>query len=259
MPLSPENPISGLNRIALEVWERSPDWIITVDRIYHLQYCNPALAQAAGLTQNQLRGRHLSDLLGETEYLTQHQPNLEQCLSGSPMTYESRIFLPVAGSKVMEFRLTPFLGQNLMLEGVVLMARDETKKEQILQGMREKEHWFQHVANHPLLMMYGSDAAGTRNFFNQQWLDFTGCTFDEECQETWLHRVHPNDLLASAHAYQAGIATGQPFTMEYRLKRADGEFRLLQEQGGTLWSPAGGRDGYLGCAIDITDRRLVLL
>ena len=47
----------------------------------------------------------------------------------------------------------------------------------------------------------------------------------------------------------------RPFEMEYRLRRRDGEYRWLLDRGAPRYTPDGRFAGYIGSAVDITERR----
>ena len=104
-----------------------------------------------------------------------------------------------------------------------------------------------------LLWMAGTDMGYT--YFNQQWLEFTGRTMEQELSYGWVDNVHPDDSGACLDLYTTAFVARQPFEMEYRLRRADGVYRWVLDRGVPLVTLEGHFSGYIGSAIDITTRK----
>jgi PAS domain S-box-containing protein len=105
-----------------------------------------------------------------------------------------------------------------------------------------------------LIWMTGPDQAGV--YFNKPWLAFTGRSLEQALGNGWLQGVHPDDSERFLEIYSSSVDKRQPFRTEHRLRRADGEYRWVENCG----VPQLGRDGtFYGCiggGIDITDRKL---
>jgi PAS domain-containing protein len=49
-------------------------------------------------------------------------------------------------------------------------------------------------------------------FFNQQWLEDTGPTFDELVAGGWVKTIHPDDLQPMVNSWKHSVATGDILT-----------------------------------------------
>ncbi len=122
-------------------------------------------------------------------------------------------------------------------------------------ALRESEDRFRNMADKApvLIWMSGKDKLCT--YFNQLWLDFTGRTIEQELGNGWAEGVHPEDFERCLTTYTTSFDRREPFNMEYRLRRKDGEFRWVYDTGIPRISPAGDFLGYIGSCIDITERK----
>jgi PAS domain S-box-containing protein len=94
------------------------------------------------------------------------------------------------------------------------------------------------------------------NFFNKGWLDFRGRTLEQEAGNGWVEGVHPGDAERCRNAYITAFDACREYSVEYRLMRNDGEYRWILQSGVPRLAPDGEFVGYIGCAIDIGERKL---
>ena len=92
-------------------------------------------------------------------------------------------------------------------------------------------------------------------YLNRPWLDFTGRALDDELGFGWHAGIHPEDRERCLGARERAFAGWEPFEVEYRLRRRDGEHRWLLDKGVPLVHDER-LSGYIGSCVDITDRRL---
>jgi PAS domain S-box-containing protein len=94
----------------------------------------------------------------------------------------------------------------------------------------------------------------TCGFVNKVWLEFTGRTLSQECGYGWTEGIHPEDR-DHVRTCLVSISQRQPFEVEYRLRRRDGEYRWVLSRGIPRYSSSREFLGYIGSAIDVNDRR----
>ncbi|HEY1342594.1 MAG TPA: LuxR C-terminal-related transcriptional regulator [Bryobacteraceae bacterium] len=104
-----------------------------------------------------------------------------------------------------------------------------------------------------MIWMAGTDAQCT--FFNRAWLDFRGRGMDAELGNGWADGLHPDDRDMCVETYLKAFTARQPFKMQYRLQRGSGEYTWVEDVGQPRFEPEGEFAGYIGSALDISDRR----
>jgi PAS domain S-box-containing protein len=141
--------------------------------------------------------------------------------------------------------------------GVVLVFRDITQRRRVEQALREKEERFRTMADTAPVMLWLSGTDGLCTFFNQPWLDFTGRTMEQEVGYGWADNVHPNDLSRCLDTYTSSVKARKSFSVEYRLKRSDGEYRWVLDSGVPRYTKEGEFIGFAGSRFDIVERKKI--
>jgi PAS domain S-box-containing protein len=145
---------------------------------------------------------------------------------------------------------TALLAQAVLI-GALLVNR--AKRRRAEQSLRESEARFRVLANSAPVMIRMADATMLCTDFNNPWLNFTGRTLELEAGNGWVEGVHRHDVEQCVDAYKLAAERREPFRIEYRLRRCDGEYRWLLES----WQPRvitdGAFAGFIGSAIDVTD------
>jgi len=132
---------------------------------------------------------------------------------------------------------------------------DVTAQKQAQEALRESEARFRTLADTAPVMIWMSGKDKLCTFFNRGWLDFTGRPLEKELGNGWAEGVHCEDLDGCLEVYVNSFEARHPFSMEYRLRRKDGEYRWVVDSGAPRFAPDGTFLGYIGSCIDITERR----
>lgn len=113
---------------------------------------------------------------------------------------------------------------------------------------------FQELADHAPVMVWRAGTDKLCNWFNHLWLDFTGRTMEQEQGYGWAEGVHPDDLDACVATYTTAFDAREKFSMTYRLRRHDGAYRWLLDNGAPYFK-GGTFAGYFGTCVDVTEQR----
>jgi len=97
---------------------------------------------------------------------------------------------------------------------------------------------------------------GAVEFVNRWGLEYTGLRFEDTQGSGWKIAVHPDDQAAFASARRKALATGEPFEIEARFRRADGVYRWFLTRVAPLRDEGGGIVRWYGVSADIEDRKV---
>jgi len=123
----------------------------------------------------------------------------------------------------------------------------------------ELKRYLQGFDNFPALV-WGSSSNGKLVYFNPAWIKFTGRSLQEELQDGWQRGViHPEDLQDALSAYLVAVERKESFHLEYRMLRADGEFRWMADHGNPYFNEQGDLIGYIGFCYDVTEKKIAEL
>jgi PAS domain S-box-containing protein len=121
------------------------------------------------------------------------------------------------------------------------------------ESLRESEQLFRNMADSAPVLIWISDPSGLATFFNRFWLDFTGRAAEREVGSGWTQDIHPDDREPYIVAYSAAFKHRKRFGTEFRLRRADGEYRWILSSVVPRIAPSGGFAGYVASCVDITE------
>ena len=153
---------------------------------------------------------------------------------------------------VLEVGVPRYVGGEFA--GFVGTATDIHERRSMEDVLRESEARFRELADSAPVMIWTTDEHGRVTFVNRGWLEFTGTTLQDELGDTWALGVHPDDVPGLLTSWAAALVKAEPWEREYRLRRRDGEYRWVLDQGVPRFE-AGSLIGYAGTATEIHERK----
>jgi PAS domain S-box-containing protein len=194
----------------------------------------------------------LTKPLDESELMVQVRAMLRIKASEDHKLHEKEQLTQLVAERTRELETSQVAMLNLLED---LKAENESRKK-IETALRESETHYRTLANSGQALIWTSGIDKKCDYFNQPWLDFTGRALDQELGDGWTEGVHPDDLQQCLHIYDTAFNRQEKFSMEYRIRHADGNYRWIQENGSPRYNSDGEFIGYIGHCLDITEHKL---
>ncbi|HEY4556232.1 MAG TPA: GAF domain-containing sensor histidine kinase, partial [Lysobacter sp.] len=122
-------------------------------------------------------------------------------------------------------------------------------------ALRESEARFRQMADTAPMMIFVTDPDGGWHYVSRRWYEFTGRVAEVELGTGWLDVVHEDDRPGLQSVLHVAVMRHEPFRFEFRSRRWDGVYRWMLATGRPRHGADGGFLGFIGAAIDITERR----
>jgi PAS domain S-box-containing protein len=235
--------------------------LYTLDLEGVFTYVNPSAAAMFGWTSAELLGRRMHDVAhyrhpDGSPYPASECMALQEMVRGVELREREDVFIRKDGSFFpVIFSATP-LRRDGETVGVVVGFRDDTLRRETARALIESEQRFRLVANAAQVMIWMTGVDKLCNYVNQGWLDFTGQPIETQLGHGWAESLHPQDVTGCLETSERAFNRREAFRMEYRLRRKDGVYRWVLDQGVPRFAEDGAFAGYIGSCIDVTELKL---
>nr|WP_204951236.1 response regulator [Methylopila capsulata] len=133
-------------------------------------------------------------------------------------------------------------------------AADGSVETELRRKLAESEARFAALAEAMPHMVWSTDAEGVADYYNSCWHDYTGMPVHRDGRNVWTDYVHPDDVEPAEDAWRRSLASGEPYSTEYRLRRAgDGAWRWFLARARAVRDAEGEIVRWFGASTDIDD------
>ena len=178
---------------------------------------------------------------------------------GAPTSIEHRFLMPDKRIKFVEEHwqvLSDTQGVPIRATGT---CQDISERKRMESALQESEAEFRLLAEAMPQIVWITRADGWNIYFNQQWMDYTGLTLEESVGHGWNKPFHPDDRQQAWEAWQRATKKAGTYSIESRLRRADGAYRWWLVRGAPVRGAAGEILKWFGTCTDIHDLKMAEL
>jgi two-component system, chemotaxis family, CheB/CheR fusion protein len=160
------------------------------------------------------------------------------------------------GEKVMVMNARRVVQNANKQERILLAIEDITEHKQAEKLIEERENWLRNMANNVPVMIWVANAERNFTFLNNTWIEFTGRSLTQETGIGWMEGVYKDDLERLISVYNTSFNQKQPYEIEYRMRRHDGEYRWVLNRAVPSFTD-GKFTGFTGSVTEVHDKRLL--
>jgi|GEM_PF-1553830 len=233
--------------------EQTHDAILTWDLSGSITYWNHGAQALYGYAPEDALGQNAHDLLQSRPEGTGGVARLLQRLQ-SRGEWTGRVEHRTRDGRRISVESRLVLRRDAGGNGVVLETnREVTRQLAAERALRESEQRFRSLVMATAQIVWTTSPAGAFDGPQQDWSAFTGQTESELLGTGWLNAVHPDDRVKTTRAWQRALTRRGVYEVEHRLRRFDGEYRVMQVRAVPVLEDDGRVREWVGTHMDVTE------
>ena len=197
---------------------------------------------------SELVGKHCWEIVHGTDQPIPECPILRAKHGLHRETMELKI-----GESWFGITVDPILDATGQYAGAVHIVSDITDRKRAAAALQASEQEFHSLAEAMPQIVWITRPDGWNIYFNHQWVDYTGLTLEESYGHGWNTPFHPDDQQRAWDAWQNATQNDASYSVECRLRRADGDYRWWLIRGVPLRDASGKILKWFGTCTDIED------
>ena len=234
------------------LFESSPDCVKVLSQEGRLLLMNSGGLCAMDIDDFEtVRGKTWSELW-PSEYRKTIEASLESARSGLPTKFRGYCPTTRGQPRWWDVTVTPV---NDASGRTLVVSRDITDQRQAEEALRVSELRFRTLTTNIPQLVWSCQPDGTCDYLSDQWLTYTGTTLEQNLGYGWLALIHPDDVPVVDRGWKESVASGSPFTTEYRLRAADGTYHWQLARATPLRNKEGQIDVWFGTTTDISAQK----
>ncbi|HWA35143.1 MAG TPA: CheR family methyltransferase [Cyclobacteriaceae bacterium] len=252
------NQLSESYEYAESVFSIICEAVVVLDKDFRVRNANKAFYNIFKVKEQQTEGLLLFELgnrqwdIHKLRQLLEDVVQNKSSFSGFEVDHD----FPGVGHRVMRVNAQGIV-RDANQEHLILVAiEDITEHRKAAKLVAEREAWFRTMANQAPVMIWVSGDDGSKTFFNETWINFTGAKISDEKAWDWKEQIHREDLAGYLKTFKNALARRELFRIEYRLKRADGSFRWVLEIARPTQTEDGKFNGFIGSCTEIHEKKV---
>ena len=219
---------------------------------------NQRVADAAGKSIAQIEGRPFLEIYPH-DAARFFADDLKVIESGMPRLGIVETLTDADGKqRWVQTDKVPHFDESHKVAGIVVMAQDITARVEAALALQASLAEFRSLAESMPQIVWITRPDGWNLYFNQQWMDYTGLSFEDGMGEGWIKPFHPDDRQRAADAWHEATTSTGVYNIECRFRRADGVYRWWLIRGVPIRDSAGTILKWFGTCTDIHEIKMAV-
>ena len=234
---------------------------VVLDTNLRVKSANRSFYQNFHVTPEETQGRFIYDLGNGQWNIPRLRTLLDEVLSthDSVHDFDMEHDFPAIGKKMMLLNAQRFESEDGQSDLILLAIEDITDRKQTEAALRQSEQRHRFILDSIPQKLVTTKPDGSVDYFNPQWTEYTGLTFEQIKDFGWKQFIHPDDVDEHVRGWLDATKTGEVYEHESRFRRADGEYRWHISRGVPMRNEAGQIVMWVGANTDIHDIKLIEL
>ncbi len=191
------------------------------------------------------------------QLLQQHREHLEEIVQQRTAELEaSRNQLIEAREAALNLMKDAIVARDNSEAGRIALELEVAERKKMMDALITSEREFHLLAEAMPQIVWITRPDGWNIYFNQQWVDYTGLTLEEGYGHGWNKPFHPDDRQRAWDAWQNAVNNHGVYSLECRLRRADGAYRWWLVRGEPAFDENGKIYKWFGTCTDIEDLKI---
>jgi len=234
--------------------------VLILDRDFRVRSANKAFYRIFKTNEEETEGMLIYELGNRQWDILELRQLLEELIWKRTIItgYEVQHDFPAIGRKVMLLHGRAIVQKLLQKELIIVAIEDITEHRKAQRMAEERELWFRNMADNAPCMIWTTGPDKVRSFFNKTWYEFIGKDGASTDREFWVNSIHRDDRNNYLDQFNKGFASKSVISVEYRMKRADGEYRWVLDIAKPYYADDQKFLGYIGTSTELHDKRLLM-
>ncbi len=234
---------------------------VVLDKNLRVKTANGGFYKSFHVEKEETEGCFIYDLGNGQWNIPRLRTLLEEVLSNQHpvLDFEMEHDFPAIGKKIMLLNARSFESVDNHPTLILLAIEDITERKQAEVELRQSEKLPKFILDSIPQKLVTTKPDGSVDYFNPQWMEYTGLSFEQVRDWGWKQFIHPDDVDEQVRGWLHATKTGEVYEHESRFRRADGDYRWHVTRCVPMRNETGQIVMWVGANTDIHDIKLIEL
>ena len=237
------------------ILETEPECIKQLSSDGKLLYMNPAgLAMIEADNLEMIQGQSILDIIMPDHQIAFNKLS-NQIFKGKSGQLEFEIKGLKGTKRWLDTHAVPLKNDKGDIISLLGVTRDISDRKKVEEKLVKSEQLFRRLTSNAPVAIFQTDIEGSCNYVNEEWMKYSGMSFEAAMGFGWTNAIHPDDKERVRNEVEQAIAAGTQSVIEYRFQNLKKQTTWLSTKTVELYDAQNKLYGYIGIAIDITERK----